>query len=112
MAIAAQGFTVTFNSVNLGEVREIEIDNDRGQPLQRFGTWTLERGTVRIAAFSSAAVPENLYSLRKTLVVTAPGNTATGPVQIFSEPCVYEKRNITIEANDAVRFDFTFRIID
>jgi hypothetical protein len=107
MAIAAQGFTVTFNSVNLGEVREIEIDNDRGQPLQRFGTWTLERGTVRIAAFSSAAVPESLYSLRKTLVVTAP---VVG--QIFSEPCVYEKRNITIEANDAVRFDFTFRIID
>jgi hypothetical protein len=107
MAIAAQGFTVTFGGQSLAEVREIEIDNDRGQPLQRFGTWTLERGTVRIAAFSSAAVPENLYSLRRTLVVTAP---SVG--QIFSETCVYEKRSITIEANDAVRFDFTFRITD
>jgi hypothetical protein len=107
MAIPAQGFTITFDSQSLAEVREIEIDNDRGQPLQRFGTWTLERGTVRVSAFSSAAVPESLYSLRKTLVVTAP---VVG--QIFSEPCVYEKRQIRIEANDAVRFDYTFRIID
>jgi len=107
MAIAAQGFTVTFGGTSLGEVREIEIDNDRGQPLERFGSWTLERGTVRVAAFSAAAVPESSYSLRRMLVVTAP---VVG--QIFSEPCVYEKRNIVIEANDAVRFDFTFRIID
>jgi hypothetical protein len=107
MAIPAQGFTLTFNSVPLAEVREFEIDNERGQPLQRFGTWTLERGTVRVAAFSSAAVPENLYSLRKTLTITAPGAG-----QIFSEPCVYESRQIRAEANDAIRFDFTFKIID
>jgi hypothetical protein len=108
MAIPAQGFTVTFDGQTLGEVREIDIDNDRGQPLQRFGTWTLERGTVRVAAFSSSAVSETAYSLRKTLVVTAP---SPGGV-LFSEPCVYEKRKIIVEANDAVRFDFTFRIID
>jgi hypothetical protein len=107
MAIAAQGFTVTFDSVSLGEVREIEIDNDRGPPLQRLGTWTLKRGTVRIAAFSAAAVPETIYGLRKTLTITAPGN-----VQIFSGPAVYENRQIRIQANDAVRFDFTFRLID
>jgi hypothetical protein len=108
MAIPAQGFTVTFDGQNLGEVREIDIDNDRGQPLQRFGTWTLERGTVRVAAFSSAAVPENRYGLRKALSVTAPSPVGV----LFDEWCVYEKRKIIIEANDAVRFDYTFRIID
>jgi hypothetical protein len=107
MAIAVQGFTVTFGGQSLVEVREIDVDQERGQPLARFGTWTLERGSVRITAFSMAAVPESLYGLRRTLTITAP---AAGV--IFSEPCVYENRQVRVAANDTVRFDFIFRIID
>jgi hypothetical protein len=111
MAIPAQGFTITFNSVSLAEVSEIQIDQPRGQPLQRFGTWTLNRGTIRVSAFSSAAVPESLYSLRRTLAITAPVTTAGGGL-IFSGPCAYEDRQVRASANDAIRFDFTFRILD
>lgn len=110
MAIAAEGFTLTFNSVPLSEVREFEVNAERGQPLERFGTWSLQRGTVRLAAFTTAAVPESLYGLRKTLTITAPGSPSD--VVIFSEPCVYEDRRIAATANDVVRFDYVFRIVD
>ena len=46
MAIPAQGMTVTWGGTFLLEVREVNIDQDRGLPLQRDGTWTLQLGTV------------------------------------------------------------------
>lgn len=107
MAIPAQGLTITWGTAALSEVRQIDIQQDRGQPQQRFGTWTLSLGTVRLAGFSTAAVPESDYGIRRTLSVVAP---VAGT--LFSKPCVFEDRQIQIEANDAVRFDTVFRIVD
>jgi len=106
MAIPAQGITITWGMATLGEIREIEIDQERGLPAAREDAWTLARGTVRLSGFSAASVPESDYGRSRTLAIAA----STGP--LFSGRCVYLDRTLRLEANDAVRFDHVFRIID
>jgi len=112
MAIPAQGFTITWGGAALLECREIDINQERGLPLQRDGTWTLTLGTVRIAGFSTAALPESEYGRRKQLVVTSPAGTAGGSLVLFSRDCIFQDRRVAVVANDAVRFDHVFRVMD
>jgi hypothetical protein len=112
MAIPAQGFTITWGGAALQEVAEISIDQERGLPLQRNGTWTLNLGTVRVSGFSTANLAESEYGRRKVLVFQGPTGTSGGVVQWFNRDCILQDRRISVVANDVVRFDHTFRIMD
>lgn len=114
MAIPAQGMTVTWGGASLLEVREVNIDQDRGLPLQRDGTFTLQLGTVSVAGFSTANLDESEYGKRKQLVLTGRVGTATGAaaVTLFSRDCILQDRRISSTVNEAVQFDHIFRIMD
>jgi hypothetical protein len=112
MAIPAQGFTITWGGAALEEVAEISIDQERGLPLQRDGTWTLNLGTVRIAGFSTANLPESEYGRRKVLIFEGRTATSGAVIKWFDRDCILQDRRISATANDVVRFDHTFRIMD
>jgi hypothetical protein len=114
MAIPAQGMVVTWGGASLLEVREVNIDQDRGLPLQRDGTWTLQLGTVSVVGFSTANLAESEYGKRKQLVFTGRVGTATGAaaVTLFSRDCILQDRRIAATVNEAVQFDHIFRIMD
>lgn len=114
MAIPAQGMTVTWGGASLLEVREVNIDQDRGLPIQRDGTFTLQLGTVSVAGFSTANLAESEYGKRKHLVLTGRVGTASGAaaVTLFSRDCILQDRRIASTVNDAVQFDHVFRIMD
>ena len=114
MAIPAQGMTFTWGGITLAEVRELTLNQERGLPLQRDGTWTLNLGTVRIVGFSTANLAESEYGRRKKLEISCPAGTATaaGIVTLFARDCVFIDRIATVEVNDAIRFDHVFRIMD
>jgi hypothetical protein len=106
--------TVTWGGASLLEVREVNIDQDRGLPLQRDGTWTLQLGTVSVVGFSTANLAESEYGKRKRLVLngrigTAPGAAA---VTLFDRDCILQDRRIAGTVNDVLRFDHVFRIMD
>jgi hypothetical protein len=112
MAIPAQGFTVSWGGAALLEVQEISIDQERGLPLQRNGTWTLNLGTVRIAGFSTAHLAESEYGRRKVLLLEGLTATSGSVVKFFERDCILQDRRIVAAANDVVRFDHVFRIMD
>lgn len=112
MAIPVQGFTITWGGQSLQEVQSLEVDAQRGLPIGRITTWTPSLGTLRIAGFSTAHLPESEYGRRKLVVVQ--GRTAsTGPaITFFNRDCIYEDLRAEVTANDVVRLAFTFRIQD
>jgi hypothetical protein len=112
MAIPAQGFTITWGGAALEEVAEISIDQERGLPLQRDGTWTLNLGTVRIAGFSTENLPESEYGRRKVLIFEGRTATSGAVIKWFERDCILQDRRIAATANDVVRFDHVFRIMD
>ena len=113
MPIPAQGFTITWGGNALREVSEISVEQARGAAVSRTGTWTLNLGTVKIAAFSTASVPETDYSKRRRLIISCPTYAGgTRPVVLFDSDCLYVDRTVGAVVNDAVRFDFAFRIMD
>jgi hypothetical protein len=112
MAIPAQGFTIKWGTDTLEEVAEISIDQERGLPLERSGTWTLNLGTVRIAGFSTANLPESEYGRRKVLIFEGRTATSGAVVKWFDRDCILQDRRISATANDVVRFDHVFRIMD
>ena len=113
MPIPCQGFTITWGGSPLLEVRELSLNQERGLPLQRDGTWTLNLGTVRIAGFSTAALPGSEYGRRKQLMISCPP-TATGgsAITLFDRDCIFQDRVVTAEANNVIRFDYVFRVMD
>lgn len=112
MAIPAQGLTVSWGGMALLEVQEISIDQERGLPLQRNGTWTLNLGTVRIAGFSTAGLPESEYGRRKVLVLEGRTATSGNAIKFFERDCILQDRRIAAVANDVLRFDHVFRVMD
>ena len=115
MAHPAQGMTFTWGGNALAEVSEFEVAQDRGPGQSRDGTWTLNLGTVRIAGFSTANIPETDYSKRRRLIITMPATTTPGSARkltFFDSDCLYVDRTVSATANDVVRFDFTFRVMD
>ena len=114
MAIPCQGFTITWGGQTLQEVQSFELDAQRGLPLGRVTTWTPSLGTLRIAAFATAHLPESEYGRRNRLTFTGRTSVSvTAPaVTFFDRDCIYEDARIEATANDAVRFAFTFRVQD
>ena len=115
MAHPAQGMTFTWGGNTLREVSEFEVEQSRGAGQSRDGTWTLNLGTVRIAGFSTANIPETDYSKRRRLIIKMPATSTPGSsrtITFFDSDCLYVDRTINATANDVVRFDFTFRVMD
>lgn len=113
MPIPCQGMTITWGGQQLQEVQSLDINLSRGLPVGRITTWTPSWGTVQIAGFSTASLPEESYGSRRLLqfiAVTAAG--AGSPVTLFSRDCIYEGARSQALANDAARFAFTFTIQD
>lgn len=112
MAIPAQGLTVSWGGTALLEVQEISIDQERGLPLERKGTWTLNLGTVRIAGFSTYGLSESEYGRRKVLVLEGRTATSGAVIKWFERDCILQDRRISAAPNDVLRFDHVFRIMD
>lgn len=113
MAIPCQGFTFTWGGQTLSEVQELEIDLQRGLPLGRTTTWTPTLGEVRLLGFSITNLPTSEYGRRKRLTIQCPASTAGGgAVTLFDSDCIYQDTNTRANANDAVRFAHTFRVMD
>jgi hypothetical protein len=112
MAIPCQGFTITWGGMTLQEVQSLELDAQRGLPLGRTVTWTPSLGTLRIAAFATAHLPESEYGRRKRLKLEGRTATSGSVLTFFDRDCIYEDARIEATANDVVRFAFTFRVQD
>ena len=112
MAIPCQGFTVSWGGAALQEVQTLEANRDRGLPVGRNVTWTPNFGTIEIAAFSTANLPESEYGQRKRLKFEGRTASAGAVVTWFDRDCIYENARIQAVANDVVRFAFTFRVQD
>lgn len=113
MAIPCQGFTFTWGGQTLSEVQALEADLYRGElPQGRTTTWTPNIGDVRLIGFSLTNLGTSDYGKRKTLTITCPPTTSGGSVTLFSADCIYSGYRVDSQANDAVRFAFTFRVQD
>jgi len=113
MAIPCQGFTFTWGGQTLSEVQALEADIYGGElPLGRTTTWTPNLGEVRLLGFSIANLATADYGKRKRLTITCPPNTAGGSLTLFDSDCIYSGYRVDSQANDAVRFAFTFRVMD
>ena len=112
MAIPCQGFTVSWGGLSLAEVQSLDINRDRDLPIGRVTTWTPTFGTIEIAAFSTANLPESEYGRRKRLKFEGRTATSGSVVTWFDRDCIFENARIQAVANDVVRFAFTFRIQD
>lgn len=112
MAIPVQGFTVSWGGLPLQEVQTLDINRERGLPLGRTTTWTPSWGTIEIAAFSTAELPESEYGRRKRFKLEGKTATSGAVVTFFDRDCIFENARIQAIANDVVRFAFTFRIQD
>jgi hypothetical protein len=113
MAIPCQGFTFTWGGQTLSEVQALEADIYGGElPQGRTTTWTPNLGEVRLLAFSLTNLPTTDYGRRKQLTIQCPQSTAGGSVTLFNADCIYSGYRVDSQANDAVRFAFTFRVQD
>ena len=109
MAIPCQGLTLTWGGQTLSEMQALEIDLFQGAlPQGRTTAWTPNIGDVRLTGFSIANLSAAEYGKRKRLTITGPGGVGT----LFDSDCIYNGCRIDASANDAVRFAFTFRVMD
>lgn len=107
MAIAAQGFTFFWNSAQLFEVQEFEVDLTRPLPIGRTQIWTPTQGEVRLVTFSIANIG-NDYGRRLPLRIDGPSGVGT----LFERDCILKDSVVRAVANDVVRFAITFTVMD
>ena len=131
MAFPCQGFTFNWGTATLWQVSQLEVSLQRGLPLARTTTlkvvgqdtvdtgelFSANIGEVRLLTFSPLGLPLSEYGRRKTLTIRAPvprPMTAVygTAVTILNSDCVYQDVNATAEANDAIRFAYTFKVMD
>jgi hypothetical protein len=113
MAIPCQGFTLTWGGQTLQEVQAAEVDLFQGElPQGRTVAWTPNVGDVRLLGFSVANLSTAEYGKRKTLRIQSPAGTAGGSLTLLESDCIYNGYRVDSLVNDAVRFAFTFRVMD
>lgn len=112
MAIPAQGFTVTWSGDTLQEIAEVSVDRELELIAARGGYLSLERGTVRVSSFSDANLSVSEYGRVSTLVIKHPPVTGTVAVTLFDGQVLLDKRRVSVTANDVVRFDIQFKILN
>jgi hypothetical protein len=67
---------------------------------------------VRLLGFSLTNLATADYGKRKRLTIVCPPTTAGGSLTLFDSDCIYSGYRVDSQANDAVRFAFTFRVMD
>lgn len=113
MAIPCQGATITWGGNALQEVQEIEITQDRGLPQARDSTWTFSMGSVRLSGFSTAHLSEADYGDPRRLIVKLPRTaTSSSTITLLDRDAIFRDRVVVATANDAVRLDHVFTLMD
>lgn len=115
MAIPVQGCTLTWGGQTLSEVQAVEADIYGGElPRGRTTTWTPNLGTVRLLGFKATNLATSDYGKRKRLTILCPASTAANaqPVTLFDSDCIYSGYRVDSQANNVVRFAFTFTVQD
>ena len=124
MAIRVSGVSVRWggstastasSGTQLLEVTEATLDLQRGEPVARTAKWSLDLGTITLAALTRDAVPDSDYGQRRLLHITAQsdtGSTTTATFTVFSADCVYLGANISGQVNNVWRFDHSFKVMD
>lgn len=110
MPIPCQGFTFTWAGSALSEVQALEADLFGNLPVGRTTNWTPNGGEVRLLGLSIANLPTTGYGKRRRLIITAP--TPSGTLTVFDADCIYKGASVRATANDAVRFAYTFTVVD
>lgn len=113
MPIPCSGHTFTWGGQTLSEVQALEVDLFRGElPAARTVIWGPNIGEVRLIGFSASNLSTAEYGKRKRLTITSPAGTAGGSLTLFDSDAIYSGYRVDSVANDAVRFAFTFRVMD
>jgi hypothetical protein len=113
MPIPCQGFTLTWGGQPLQEVQSLEIDLFRGDlPQGRTVIWSPNLGDVRLLGFSRVNLAPAEYGKRRTLKIDSPAGTAGGSLTLLEADCIYSGYRVDSLVNEAVRFAFTFRVMD
>lgn len=112
MPIPCQGFTFTWAGTALAEVQALEADLFGNLPVGRTTNWTPNGGEVRLLGLSIANLPTTDYGKRRRLTITAPINTSGNTLTVFDADCIYKGASVRATANDAVRFAYTFTVVD
>lgn len=118
MAIPCQGFTFTWGELPLLQVAELEIAMQRGLPVARTVIWTPNIGEVRLIGFSPLNLSLAEYGKRKRLTIVAPvpqhlqGLYGGATMTLLDSDCIYQDVNNTAASNDAIRFAYTFKVMD
>lgn len=97
------------------EVYEATLDLKRDAPVARTARWSLDLGTISLAAYSRDALPESEYGQRRLLTIEAQSDTGaatTATFTVFSADCVYLGADVKGETNGVWRFDHGFKVMD
>lgn len=118
MAIPCQGFTFTWDGLPLLQVAELEIAMQRGLPVARTVIWTPNIGEVRLIGFSPLNLSLAEYGKRKQLTIVAPIPQPLWTLYnaefmtLLNSDCIYQDVTSTAASNDAIRFAYTFKVMD
>lgn len=113
MAIVLQGCTAEWGTATLTEVRQVEMDLQRGLPVGRQIPWTLNLGQVRVTMFGVGALTDAEYGKRRVLRISVPASTSGGgAITLVNQDAIYTDVVVTADTNDVVRLAHVFRLMD
>jgi hypothetical protein len=104
MATYCTGVSVTWASISLGEVTEIDVSVGGGLPLGRDSTFSVDAGTISLKCLSTAAIGLSQYGLQGTLAITGGGLTLT-------TKAICQTLTMTGRVNDVAKYGATFKLV-
>lgn len=104
MATVCTGVSVTWASVSLGEVTEIDVNVGGSLPLGRDSTFSVDAGTITLKCLSTAAIGLSQYGLQGTLAITGGGLTLT-------TKAICQTLTLSGRVNDVARYGATFKLV-
>lgn len=104
MANVCTGVSVTWASVILGEVTEIDVSVGGSLPLGRDSTFSVDAGTISLKCLSTAAIGLSQYGLQGTLAITGGGLTLT-------TKAICQTLTMTGRVNDVAKYGATFKLV-
>jgi hypothetical protein len=103
MANVCTGVSVTFNSVALGELTEINVNVGGSLPLARASAWAFDMGTIDIKCLSSEQISIATYGKKATLDISGGGLTVT-------TKAICQSLQMAGKVNDVARYAASFKI--
>ena len=104
MATYCTGVSVTWASISLGEVTEIDVSVGGSLPLGRDSTFSVDAGTISLKCLSTAAIGLSQYGLQGTLAITGGGLTLT-------TKAICQALTMTGRVNDVAKYGATFKLV-